>query len=98
MRILTTSDLSYVSGGDSWGGTPEGQTPYSVAYPGSEQTAQTNGISDAEAEGLAMAVDNPMGYGIGVLVNLYRCYQNSSSFKGYSPKQVLAAIASGCTN
>lgn len=25
MRIMTTSDLSYVSGGDSWGGTPEGQ-------------------------------------------------------------------------
>jgi hypothetical protein len=94
MRILTTSDLSYVSGGDSWGGTPEGQTLYSVAYPSSSQTTI---VSAQEINGILMAVDNPMGYSVGVLVNLYNCYKNSSSFKGMSPVQVLSSIASGCT-
>lgn len=37
MRIMTTSDLDYVSGGDSWGGTSDGQTSYAVYYGSSPQ-------------------------------------------------------------
>lgn len=52
MRILTTSDLDYVSGGDSWGGTPEGQAP--TSYP--SNTGCWSGASYSEYQVAAAVV------------------------------------------
>lgn len=101
---MTTSDLVYVSGGGTCGpgttyayGTCYGNTSTDYSYGGSSNNQTQPEMTEAEMEGILTAVDNPLGYGVGVLVNLYNCYKSSSSFKGYSTAQIVAAIASGCT-
>jgi hypothetical protein len=73
MRILTTSDLSYVSGGDSWGGTPEGQASYSGNTGDSD-----GGEAAAFASGIAYTLDNPYA---AAAAYLYQLYQNSQNYQ-----------------
>jgi hypothetical protein len=96
MRILTTSDLCYVTGGNaqdtvtgSFVSNPEG---------GSSGTGYTQQEVQQNIDGILMAVDNPFGYSLGILRSLYQCYKNSSSFRGMSVGQIAAAIASGCAD
>jgi hypothetical protein len=99
MRILTTSDLAYVSGSngiDSATGSFGDPNNYG-ASSGSSGTNYSADQNQEYVDGVLMGVDNPLGYGLGVLRNLYNCYKNSSSFRGMSVTQIATAIASGCT-
>ena len=68
MRIMTTSDLSYVSGGESWGGTSEGQASYGGGGDGGEAAAFASGI--------AYTLDNPYAAAAAYLYQMYRNPQN----------------------
>ena len=69
MRILTTSDLDYVSGGDSWGGTSDGQASYGG-------DGGDSGEGAAYAAGIAYTLDNPYAAAAAYLYQMYRNSQN----------------------